>query len=99
MWRVSGYDDQVHAFVVSAADVTMVSAARPCYHSVPTDKVTDDVGDARRCPACLITVAVATQEQVDASVTATLEGSPEGLRTLPVWRDRFGSASSARPRD
>lgn len=91
VWRVSGYDEQAHAFVVSAVEsADLVSAPRPCWHSVPKSKVTDDVDGARKCPACLITVATCLTEQVEASASARMADQQAGFGGLPDGRELLG---------
>lgn len=91
VWRVSGYDEQAHAFVVSADEsADLISAPRPCWHSVPKSKVTDDVDCVRKCPACLITVAAGVTEHVVTSAAARLADLQAGLADLPDGRELFG---------
>jgi hypothetical protein len=88
VWRVSGYDEQAHAFVVSAdASADSLSAPRPCWHSVPKVKMTDYTDGVRKCPACLITVATCLTEQVEASASARMADQQAGLGDLPDGRE------------
>jgi hypothetical protein len=94
-WSVSGYDEQAHAFVVSADEAAdLVSAPRPCWHSVPKTKVTDYVDGVRKCRACLIVVATGIAEQVERSVFATMADLPAGLADIYDGREDLGPTSS-----
>jgi hypothetical protein len=52
-WRLSRYDDHVHAFVAEERAASFVEAV--CSHSVPIDKITRS-HDGARCVACLLIV-------------------------------------------
>ncbi len=52
-WRLSGYDDRVHAFVSEERPASFVEAA--CSHSVPIDKLARS-HTGSRCLACLLIV-------------------------------------------
>jgi hypothetical protein len=52
-WRLSRYDDRVHAFVSDGRPASFVEAA--CSHSVPIDKITKSHAGSR-CVPCLLIV-------------------------------------------
>lgn len=53
LWRLSRYDDRVHAFERADDDATFVEAV--CSHSVPLDKLVRR-HEGARCLACLLIV-------------------------------------------
>ncbi|MGH3758680.1 hypothetical protein [Actinophytocola sp.] len=66
-WRLSRYDDRVHAFVSHERPASFVEAA--CTHSVPIDKIMKSHAGSR-CVACLLIVGdhLAQHHQLGAGI-------------------------------
>lgn len=79
-WRVSPHDGEAHAFIVPPVDGGPSSAPRPCYHSAPTDQLTDNVDDVTRCVLCLIVVGGAVATRVERAAAAMLKQQEAHLR-------------------
>ncbi|CRK60610.1 hypothetical protein [Alloactinosynnema sp. L-07] len=59
-WRMSGYDDRVHAFPSDERPASFVEAA--CTHSVPFGKIRS-THEGPRCLACLLIIGDRLAEQ------------------------------------